>query len=99
MAAPARARDFGLGPVPYHNFGAARMLVLAGVRRAYGSDWFREGAAAVLAAQQEDGSWYAGAAAEADVLETCWQLLFLARSVVPLLPTTSGEPPAPAPFR
>lgn len=76
----------GLGPIPYYTFGLGRALVLAGVARLDGSDWYRQGAEAVLRAQQKDGSWYFGDPEGTDVLETCWHLLFLARATVPAVP-------------
>lgn len=86
VSAHRLARELGLGPIPYYTFGLGRTLTLAGIETIDGKDWYRIGAEAILLAQQKDGAWYFGEAADADVLESCWHLLFLARATVPATP-------------
>ena len=62
----------------------ARALTLLGARDVDGVNWFVAGASRAIAAQQPDGSWYAGPdGAAADVLETAWRLGVLARATLP----------------
>jgi len=82
VAADRKGAEFGLGPVPYYTFGLGRTMALAGVKTVNGKDWYRIGADVILASQQKDGSWYRGPAGAADVLESCWHLLFLTRATV-----------------
>ncbi len=63
-------------------FGLSRALVLAGVKSVNGVDWYKKGAEIILKKQQNDGSWYSGSK-PTDVLETCWNLLFLTKATIP----------------
>ncbi len=82
----------GRGWLHYYLVSLERLGVLAAVESIGGHDWYAEGAEALLAAQSRDGSWRMPGADDArgaraawvapyDVLETCWALLFLRRSV------------------
>ena len=51
----------GRGPWPYYRlYGIERVGGLLGVEQIDGRDWYQEGAARLLAAQNEDGSWSEG---------------------------------------
>lgn len=54
----------------------ARVALAGGKRTIAGHDWYAEGAAALLSRQHDDGSWGFGH----PVRQTCFALLFLARS-------------------
>jgi hypothetical protein len=60
----------------YYLYGLERVGAFCGAARIGAHDWYGLGAAHVLAAQGEDGSWARGA----DRSETCFALLFLRRA-------------------
>jgi len=65
----------------YYLYSLERAAVLDGVKRVGGHDWYFEGAAQLLARQNDDGSWGTN---EKDVTQTCFALLFLKRATAPL---------------
>jgi hypothetical protein len=70
----------------YFFWSVERVGMIYSVPRMGGVDWYQTGAAAILQAQQQDGSWSGGSAAtrspySADI-NTCFALLFLRRSNV-----------------
>jgi len=92
----------------YYLYGLERTGALTGARYLGRHDWYREGAAHLLAAQDpKDGGWAEAAAGgrtsdehESAVTQTCFALLFLRRStsppVVPVQPTgLTGSDTAP----
>ena len=89
MTASHRGDHFALGPVPYYAFSLGRVMALAGVKKVNGVDWHRTGTRILLATQRPDGSWFDRHPKGADVLETCWHILFLTRATVPAGPGAS----------
>jgi hypothetical protein len=73
----------------YHLYGLERAGALTGLGNFGRHDWYREGAAVLLAQQAADGGWPAAARGEAweafqpAVVQTCFALLFLQRGTVP----------------
>jgi hypothetical protein len=66
------------GRLFYHLFALERTGTLLGAKDMCGHDWFREGAAFLLASQRSDGSWDDGA--DMPVVHTCFALLFLVKA-------------------
>lgn len=65
------------GRLLYHLFALERVGSLIGLEQLAGHNWYRDGAAFLIATQRADGSWDDGA--ETPVPNTCFALLFLRR--------------------
>jgi hypothetical protein len=91
--APHKAIDAGLawlaansqgvydlsGQFPFYTlYGIERIGLASGYKYLGGVDWYRQGAAALVASQGADGSW-------GTVSDTCFAVLFLARGRAPLI--------------
>ncbi len=66
----------------YYLYAVERVGVLSARRRLAGRDWYREGAAALVAMQRREGCWGSGVMS---LPETCFALLFLAKGKAPVL--------------
>ena len=73
----------------YWLYGLERVAALLKLDRIGDHDWYREGARWLVDHQKPEGHW---AVSEADVLDTCWALLFLTRATA----VVSGIPPRAA---
>ncbi|HEY1378117.1 MAG TPA: DUF4159 domain-containing protein [Gemmataceae bacterium] len=72
--------------VYYGLYGLARLGRNAGPRMLGGRDWYREGAAYLLANQRPDGSWSSGQSVDAvPVVSTSFAVLFLAEGRTPVV--------------
>jgi hypothetical protein len=63
----------------YTLFGISRIGLASGLKYLGDKDWYADGAAALLASQQPDGSW------DQSVSDTAFALLFLARGQAPVM--------------
>jgi hypothetical protein len=68
----------------YYLYAMERACILFGADALGGHRWYAEGAHAILASQQADGSWNAGAGEANSTWETCFAILFLKRATRPL---------------
>jgi hypothetical protein len=66
----------GQGWYFYHMYGLERVMVFAGSRWLGTHNWYNQGAAALVATQDESGGW-------GNLSETCLALLFLKKGTVP----------------
>jgi hypothetical protein len=73
----------------YWLYGLERVAALLKADKIGEHDWYREGARWLVDHQKPEGYW---AVSEADVLDTCWALLFLTRATA----VVSGVPPRAA---
>ncbi|MBI1853926.1 MAG: hypothetical protein HYR85_26615 [Planctomycetes bacterium] len=73
----------------YFLYGLERTGILADVVKIGDHDWFREGAEFLLAHQEPDGRWKNEYGIGSDLVNTCFALLFLERSTVPVTVTTT----------
>lgn len=74
----------------YYLYALERAGMLLGKAQIGTHEWYPEGAAVILSAQQADGSWAASAPAEMNdtaVWNACWAILFLNRATRPLVPS------------
>lgn len=69
----------------YYLYGCERAGVLAGTYRFGTHDWYDEAAVWLLGQQQTDGAWPAEAVLS-NFADTCFAMLFLRRSTIPLVP-------------
>ncbi|MBI4579152.1 MAG: DUF4159 domain-containing protein [Planctomycetes bacterium] len=65
----------------YYMYGLERVGILSGLRHIGEHDWYREGAAQLVARQHGDGSWRE----LDDIVDTAFALLFLAKGHKPIL--------------
>jgi hypothetical protein len=63
--------------VYYDLYSVERAMMLGGVKRIGGRDWYHDGALYILWNQMNDGAWL-------DASDTCFALLFLKRAFVPV---------------
>lgn len=68
----------GAGTVAYYMYAMERVGMISGLRALGKHDWYREGAAQLVARQQPDGGWGV-------IYDTCFSLLFLAKGNRPVL--------------
>ncbi|MFN0195803.1 MAG: hypothetical protein ACKVT0_03610 [Planctomycetaceae bacterium] len=71
------ARGIGPGSARYFLWSVERIGVLLGLEQIGGEDWFKKGAAALLATQQPDGSWPDG---KGNLADTAFAVLFLRKA-------------------
>lgn len=76
-------RPIGGGWAYYYLYGLERAGVLLGIRQFGAHDWYREGAAFLVARQNEDGTWPAW------LHDACFALLFLKKATLPVF--TGGD--------
>jgi len=77
--------EMGKGRHYYHLYGLERVGTLGLYEKIGGHWWYREGAEVLLAGQQPDGRWNnMDEIAPADLLDTCYALLFLRRGTAPV---------------
>jgi len=69
----------------YYLYSLERAAILDGVKRVGDKDWYREGAAQLLARQKESGSW--DDKEKEQITKTCFALLFLRRATAPVVLT------------
>jgi len=69
----------------YYLYSLERAAILDGVKRVGDKNWYREGAAQLLARQKESGSW--DDQEKKQILKTCFALLFLKRATAPVVLT------------
>jgi hypothetical protein len=69
----------------YYLYSLERAAILDGVKRVGDKDWYREGAAQLLARQKESGSW--DDQEQKQITKTCFALLFLKRATAPVVLT------------
>ncbi len=69
----------------YYLYSLERAAILDGVKRVGDQDWYREGAAQLLARQKESGSW--DDQEKKQITKTCFALLFLKRATAPVVLT------------
>lgn len=69
----------------YYLYSVERAGVLAGTYRFGAHDWWEEGAAHLLTLQEAEGTW-PDAKGLSRLSHTCFALLFLTRSTIPLMP-------------
>jgi hypothetical protein len=69
----------------YYLYSLERAAILDGVKRVGDKDWYREGAAQLLARQKESGSW--DDQEKKQITKTCFALLFLKRATAPVVIT------------
>ncbi len=72
----------------YYLYALERAGALSDTDLLGGRDWYHEGAAYLCDTQKPDGRWVPKGGAGGDLAETCFALLFLKRSTVPLGETT-----------
>jgi len=76
--------DLRKSKFPFYTLYGVERIGLAGGYKYLGTiDWYKTGAAALLAHQNDDGSW--GAPGGTGVADTCFAILFLARGRAPLV--------------
>jgi hypothetical protein len=68
----------------YYLYALERAGAVSGVDLLGGRDWYHEGATYLCDSQQNDGRWVPKGGHGGDLAETCFALLFLKRSTVPL---------------
>jgi hypothetical protein len=69
----------------YYLYSLERAAILDAVKRVGGKDWYREGAAQLLARQKKSGSW--DDKEKEQITKTCFALLFLKRATAPIVLT------------
>lgn len=69
----------------YYLYGVERTGRASGQKYFRGHDWFREGAAELLATQADAGYWPSGGSEISDLRATCFGLMFLCHGRAPLL--------------
>jgi hypothetical protein len=69
----------------YYLYSLERAAVLDGVKRVGDKDWYRAGAAQLLARQKKSGSW--DDQEKDQITKTCFALLFLKRATAPVVLT------------
>lgn len=69
----------------YYLYGVERVGRASGRKYFRGRDWFREGAADLLARQKHDGSWPSGGSLMSELRDTSFAVMFLAHGRAPLL--------------
>jgi len=75
----------------YYLYAVERVGDLTGRKEFNGKDWYVRGAKFLLSHQAEDGKWVDTTAGKpADVLGTCFALLFLKRSTIPTVTSTGN---------
>jgi hypothetical protein len=79
----------------YYLYTLERAGTLLALNRFGARDWYEEGAEVILGAQQADGRFHAstGGQLDGDLVATCFAILFLERSTVPIIkrPKTGGD--------
>ncbi|NUN49218.1 MAG: hypothetical protein HUU15_10370 [Candidatus Brocadiae bacterium] len=69
----------------YYLYGLERVGVLGGIDMIGANAWYVQGAIHLVGAQRPDGHWNSGTELEpADVLDTCFALLFLKKATMPV---------------
>ena len=69
----------------YYLYGVERVARASGYKYFRNKDWFREGAAYLLATQQPDGRWRGSGGGMTEVRNTAFALMFLCHGRAPLL--------------
>lgn len=90
MPAPPRS-VLGLGANAYYHFTLARAAALLGVRDLDGVNWYAAGVEWLVRSQRADGAWVDQARLAPGVLETAWNLGFLAQATLPAMPAGDQE--------
>lgn len=74
----------------YYMYGLERACILYGTEEIGGRVWYRDGANAILKAQNPDGSWGKDTDWFNTTWDTCFSILFLRRATRPLVETESA---------
>jgi hypothetical protein len=68
----------------YYLWAVQRAAAVCGMDKFGDRDWYTEGVHELVAAQLPDGSWFSGVKRCQPVYDTCYAILFLARSTAPM---------------
>jgi hypothetical protein len=88
-------QHFAVNTNYYYMYGLERTGILFGAEKFGAHDWYAEGAAVLLKAQNADGSWGRAPGAKPEdkgklTHDTCFAILFLRRATRPLVATEGG---------